>query len=442
MVTAAGCERLRGTWETRRDFADALFRVGFESESSIVPLELRPLAGGHYSTMKPVSSISFTLAISLILLSYGMNAQNTAHDPRKLFEAGEAALHAGKLDEAEREFKQVVTINPGVAGAYANLGVIYMRRKQWPQALEMLRKAEKLAPDIPGIRLNIGLAYFRQNNFARAIQPFESVVQQAPDSFQARYLLGLCYFLNDRWQDAVNAMEPLWPQASDQLNYLYVLDIAAYKAKNQALEEKAATRLVAIGAGSAEFHLLMGKAHLNRGEYDDAIKELDAAAKADSKLPFVHFNLGLAYVHKQDYDRARGEFRSDIAIEPDVPFNFEQLGNLESTVGNDDEAANNYRSALKLDPQLLNAHMGLAKIEEHRRHYAGALSELDQIIRLETGNASAHYLRGQVLTRMGHEKEGREELTSATRLLNEQRAARHKELEGETIPSPELAQEP
>src|SRR4029077_3932968 len=97
---------------------------------------------------------------------------------------------------------------------------------------------------------------------------------------------------------------------------------------------------------------------------------------------------------------------------------------------------------LKLDSQRINSHMGLAKIEEHRRHYASALSELDDVIRLESGNASAHYLRGQVLVRMGREKEGREELASATKMLNEQRAARHMELEGETVPSPELAREP
>jgi hypothetical protein len=43
---------------------------------------------------------------------------------------------------------------------------------------------------------------------------------------------------------------------------------------------------------------------------------------------------------------------------------------------------------------------------------------------------------------MGREKEGREELAVATKMLNEQRAARHKELEGEPVASPELAREP
>jgi tetratricopeptide (TPR) repeat protein len=407
--------------------------------------------------MNRVSSISVPLVVLLAaLLAPAASAQSTApaktktaareapaaQDPQKVFAAGEAALRAGKLDEAERSFRQVLVINPGVAGAYANLGVIHMRRKQWPQALAALQKAAKLAPDVAGIRLNIGLAYFRQNDFARAIRPFESVVEQSPDSYQARYLLGLCYFFNDRWTDAIGALEPLWGKASDQLNYLYVLEHAADKAKNPALEEKAAARLVEVGEGSPEFHLLMGKGHLNREEYDDAVKELDAAAQTDPKLPFVHFNLGMAYVHKQDYDRAREEFHKDTALEPDVPFAYEQLGNLESTVGNEDEAARNYRSALKLDPQRISSLMGLAKIEEHQRHYAAALAELDQVIRLDSGAASARYLRGQVLVRMGREKEGREELAAATKMLNEQRAARHKELEGETVPSPELAREP
>ena len=80
--------------------------------------------------------------------------------------------------------------NPQLVGAYANLGVIEMRRKHWHQAIDLLQKAEKMAPSVAGIRLNIGLAYFRQNDFASAIASFESVVRDMPGSEQARYLLG------------------------------------------------------------------------------------------------------------------------------------------------------------------------------------------------------------------------------------------------------------
>src|ERR1700689_334235 len=64
--------------------------------------------------------------------------QAPSADPKRLFEQGEAALQRGDLTAAERAFRGVLAANPGVAGAYANLGVIAMRRKQWPQALEML----------------------------------------------------------------------------------------------------------------------------------------------------------------------------------------------------------------------------------------------------------------------------------------------------------------
>src|SRR5258706_4659244 len=186
-----------------------------------------------------------------------------------------------------------------------------------------------------------------------AMQRLESVVRDSPESYQARYLLGLCYFFNDRWSDSIAMLEPLWKQASNQLNYLYVLARAAEKANNASLEEKAQSRLVEIGQGTPEDRLIIGKAHYNRGEYDDAQRELEAARHADSKKPFHHFHLGLVYIRKQNFEGARVELRKDLEIEPDVAFTYEQLGNMESTLQDLDEAAKNYRQALKLDSRLV-----------------------------------------------------------------------------------------
>jgi tetratricopeptide (TPR) repeat protein len=289
------------------------------------------------------STIRFLLTVLLLVPWQAARAQTTQPtqsqqsqhppssqnaDPQQLFQQGEAALKSADLDRAEHAFRGVLAINPQVAGAYANLGVIYMRRKQWQAALDMLQKAEDLAPQIDGIRLNIGLVYYRQNDFRDAIPPFESVVNDVPDTFQARYLLGLCYFFVERYGDAATTLEPLWSQASGQLNYLYVLGIAANKAGHADVEQRALAHLVEIGQNSPEFHLLMGKAHLNREEYDEAITELELAAKGDSTLSFIHFNLGMAYLKKQDLERARAEFLKDIAIEPDVSYDYDQLGGL------------------------------------------------------------------------------------------------------------------
>ena len=362
-------------------------------------------------------------------------------DPEQEFQQGELALKANHLDQAEKHFRSVLAANSQVAGAYANLGVVYMRRKQWKPALATLDKAE-LAPAVAGIRLNIGLVHYRQNNFRAAIPAFASVVKDVPDSFQARYLLGLCYFLTENYVDATTTLEPLWPQASDQLNYLYALGIAAGKSQHPDIEQRALGHLLEIGLNSAELHLLMGKAHFNREEYDDALKELEAAASANPKLPFVHFNLGVAYYRKQDLARAEQEFLKDIAVEADVAYSYDQLGLVNFLRQNDPEAEKNLRQALRLNPQLASAHYTLARVFQRMDKNTNALAEVDAADKADPGNYTIHYLRGQILKQLGRIEEAKAEMQATTRMMNKPREQRQQELYGGALPSPEITREP
>lgn len=370
------------------------------------------------------------------------SAAASSADPAVLFQQGQDALNRGQLDVAEHAFQQVLAINPQLAGAYANLGVVYMRRKQWSKALEMLHKAEHLLPQVPGIRLNIGLAYYRQSEFLKAIPLFESVVRDQPDSLQARHLLGQCYFFAERWTDAVNTLEPLWAQESTHLDYLYVLMIAANRASQKDLDEKAFSQLVKVGGDSPEFHLFMGKAHLNLEQYDMALADFQAAAQANPKLPFVHFNLGFTYLKKQDYEHARDEFLKDVAVEPDLALNYDQLGDVYSLMQQDGDAEKNYREAVRRDPRLVNSYIGLAKTYQRQEKFQQALSAIDAASKADPNRTEIHYLRGQVLVHLGRKEEGRKELETAVRIDNERRAQRQKQLEIGVVPSPELMQEP
>jgi tetratricopeptide (TPR) repeat protein len=367
-------------------------------------------------------------------------------DPQSLFEQGEAALKANDLAGAERCFRGVLVLDPQAASAYANLGVIDMRRRQWQRALEMLHKAQRLAPQMSGIQLDVGLVYYRQNDFQAAIAPFETVVKSAPDSLQARYLLGLCYFFTEQYAEAAAMLEPLWPEESNRLNYLYVLGIAAGKAKRPDLEDRALGRLVETGQNSAEFHLLMGKAHLNREEYDDALTELTAADKANPRLPFVHFNLGMVYMKKQDFERAKTEFLKDIAIEADVAYDYDQLGLIDYQQQLDQEAEKNLNRALRLDPALASSRFQLARVYQREGKHAQALSEIDAAGKRDPGNASIHYVRGQVLKSLGRTQEAQAEMQAFTRISNDARAQRQKELDPTAapgpLPSPEVSGEP
>jgi tetratricopeptide (TPR) repeat protein len=364
-----------------------------------------------------------------------------APDLAKLFQAGQNALNQGRLDEAERDFRQALAVNPQLGGGYANLGVVYMREKRWGKALQMLHKAEEMMPEVAGIRLNIGLAYYRQSEFLKAIPPFESVVRDQPEAVQPRHLLGLCYFFGERWNDAAHTLEPLWSQESGKLTYLYVLSIAAHRAGMKELDERATAQLVNTGDGSPEYHLFMGKAHLNLEQYDMALADFQAAAEANPKLTFVHFNLGLAYLKKQDYERARDEFLKDAALEPDLAFNYDELGDVYSLMQQDGNAEKSYREALRRDARLVNSYIGLAKAYQREQKYPLALNAIDSAEKLDPRRTDIHYVRGQILTHLGRKEEGRKELEASVRIDNERRAERQKQVESGSVPSPELLQD-
>ena len=411
--------------------------------------------------VRPLSrvNIRFALVSVLFLAATGFDASSqnappaasrphsatanpsAAADPALLFQAGQEALNQNRLDEAERDFQKIIAGNPQIGGAYANLGVVYMRRKQWPKALEMLQRAETLMPQVAGIRLNIGLAYYRQNEFLKAIPPFESVVRDQPDALQARHLLGLCYFFAQRWADAANTLAPLWAQENTQLSYLYVLSIAAHRAGMKALDEQATAQLIQVGDGSPEFHLFMGKAHLNLEQYDMALSDFQAAAQANPKLTFVHFNLGLAYLKKQEYEQARDEFLKDAAVEPELAFNYDELGDVYALMQQDADAEKSYRAALRRDPRMVNSYVGLAKIYQREKKYSEALVAIDSASKLDPARTDIHYVRGQILIHLGRKEEGQKELETSVRMDNERRAERQKQTESGTVPSPELLQE-
>ncbi len=362
-------------------------------------------------------------------------------DPAQIFHSGQEALSQNRLDEAERDFRQVIALNPKAGAAYTNLGVVYMRRKQWAKALDALHTAERLMPGAAGIRLNIALVYFRENEFLKAIPLFQSVLRDQPDATQPRHLLGLCYFFAERWTDAANELSPLWAEESAQLSYLYVLSIAAHRSGMKELDEQATAQLIRIGEGSPEFHLFMGKAHLNLEQYDLALSDFQAAAQANPNLTFVHYNLGLTYLKKQDYEHARDEFLRDVSVEPDLAFNYDELGDVYALMQQDNDAEKSYRQALRRDPRLVNSYIGLAKIYLRAQKYQEALTAIDSAGKLDSGRTNIHYVKGQILLHMGRKEEGRKELETSVRLDNERRAERQKQVETGTVPSPELLEE-
>jgi Flp pilus assembly protein TadD len=196
-----------------------------------------------------------------------------------------------------------------------------------------------------------------------------------------------------------------------------------------------------VGQGTPEFHLLLGKAHLNHLDYDGALQEFQLAADADPKLPFVHFNLGLALMNKQNFQAARDEFRKDIALEPEVASNYDQLGTVYVYLQDPSAAERCFTEAIKRDAHLASPHFGLAKLWKDRGRYSQSLAELNIAEQLMPDDQHIRFLRGQVLLRLGRKEEAQREMKIVSE-MNSQRQMQNQSSDAQPVPSPEVVSEP
>jgi Tfp pilus assembly protein PilF len=159
-------------------------------------------------------------------------------------------------------------------------------------------------------------------------------------------------------------------------------------------------------------------------------------------LPFVHFSLGVAHVRLDHQEEAEAEFRKDLAVEPDLPDTYEQLARLYQRAGNNDEAQRFFHEALKRNPKMPGPLFGLAKIYMQQEKYHEALPAIDSAVRLAPDNQSVHFVRGQVLARLGRPDEAQAEFAIAKKMVNADLSKRRESLSDQRIPNPELAQPP
>jgi tetratricopeptide (TPR) repeat protein len=347
-----------------------------------------------------------------------------------VFAQARAELAAGRLHAAARDFHRVLALDPQQMGAYADLGVIAMHRKQWAAARGWLRRAERLAPHLPGLQLNLGLTYYQQGRYRRAAPYFAAVLAAQRGNLQARYLLGLCQFFTARYAAAAGDLAPLWPQESHQIGYLYILAVAAGNAHQTALRNRAAKQLLAVGKNTPEFRLWMGRAFLNKQEYPLALKAFRAAAAANPKMPMVHFNLGVVYQRMHKFARARRQFLADIALEPTIPYNYSHLGEIYFDTGHPHQARRAFLHALRLAPNLAAADFGLGQLELQTRRYPQAITYLRRAAGLKPESASVHALLGQAYLRSGHRRQAQAEFAASNRIRQANAAKLQREVSG------------
>ena len=102
---------------------------------------------------------------------------------------------------------------------------------------------------------------------------------------------------------------------------------------------------------SAFSHFLMANALLGDGDFDNAVKQMEAAVQAEPNDAFLHFRLASLYVKKGDMRKALAEAETAARLDPQSADNHMLLAGLYSSLGENHKGITGDMEVLKLDPK-------------------------------------------------------------------------------------------
>jgi tetratricopeptide (TPR) repeat protein len=140
------------------------------------------------------------------------------------------ATGAGRLDESEALFKQVLEKAPDLAVAHYNLGYVYTKKKEWPAAEAEFKKAIELQPDRSDSYAALSALYEATGRSAEAVQLLTGASERFAGDAAFQYVSGIAYLNageSARAEAALRKARELDPGRVEALYYLGTLAVGA-----------------------------------------------------------------------------------------------------------------------------------------------------------------------------------------------------------------------
>ena len=113
-----------------------------------------------------------------------------------------------KFDDAVREFRSVIALDPKHAEAYNYVGYMFAERGQnLDEAVDLINKALALEPDNGYFLDSLGWAFYQQGKFPDALRELKRAVDKAKEDPVIFEHLGDAYLKNGFDEDAATAWE-------------------------------------------------------------------------------------------------------------------------------------------------------------------------------------------------------------------------------------------
>ena len=121
---------------------------------------------------------------------------------QELIEEGECLFEKGKVEDARRIFKKIVSMDPKLVEPLNNLGVIAFQQGEIDKAVFYFNSALEIEADYFEAIENLGKCMVAKEDYPEAIRWFERTLESKPDNIDVLNSLGNCFI---QTEDFVNA---------------------------------------------------------------------------------------------------------------------------------------------------------------------------------------------------------------------------------------------
>ena len=377
-----------------------------------------------------IPSVVAVLAVLAVLAS-GPSARAQGLDADALLARAVALHQAGDALGAIENYEAALEKDPSRLEARSNLGAAYAQLGRYAEAIENYQTVLQRRPDQHQVRFNLALAFYKASRLPEAATELERVITGDPSNLRAVLLLADCRSQLGQDAGVVELLAPREADFEDDRLYAYLLGNALLR-RNEILRGQALVDRLFKGGETAEARLLMGVAHLQRGDFRAAVPELERAVALNAALAGAQSLLGRAVMGAGRRDDAIKAFTAELTRNPnDFDANL-YLGIMLKDDGKLDEAHEHLKRAQRLRSRDVAVQYALGALHLA----AGRTEEARQALEIVTAE-SPDYRQGHVLLatayyRLKDKEKGDREQALAEKL----RAAEQAQEPGASLPSP------
>ena len=128
-------------------------------------------------------------------------------DLRQLFEQGVAAHQAGRLDQAEKLYREILRADAASFPALHMLGFLKAQQGRFDEAIPFLNKAVKRNPADATALAHYGHALMAAQRSGAALEAYERLLEMQPDHFEAHYNRGVILSQMRKHGEALAALD-------------------------------------------------------------------------------------------------------------------------------------------------------------------------------------------------------------------------------------------